>query len=195
MPSIRSDQDAPASRWECRLWLALPPVMAVALLALAAALPEPPRRQPPPLPHQVRIRKHLLPVEAPPWWGLEPGFAVLVQDLVRRMARRGIHCQVLEGYRSPARQTYLARSGRGVTRADAGESLHQVGLAADLAPMREGQPVLHTGDPWARAAYAALGQEAEALGLVWGGRWSFRDLGHVEAPHFNPKHQPLPVLY
>ena len=36
-------------------------------------------------------------------------------------------------------------------------------------------------DPWAMQAYQALGEEAEKIGLIWGGRWKLQDYGHIEA--------------
>ena len=113
------------------------------------------------------------------WDRLDPGFTQTVLGLFSRMAERGYPLALLEGYRSPERQDLLAREGRR-TQASAFRSRHQFGLAADLAPVRNGVPVISEREPWAQGAYRALGEEAEALGLVWGGRWSFQDLGHVE---------------
>lgn len=114
------------------------------------------------------------------WARLEPRFARAVAELAARMERRGFPVVLVEGYRSPERQDALAQSGAGVTRARAFQSRHQFGEAADLAPVRDGRIVLSERDPWGWQAYQVLGEEAEAMGLVWGGRWSLRDYGHVE---------------
>jgi peptidoglycan L-alanyl-D-glutamate endopeptidase CwlK len=117
------------------------------------------------------------------WSHLDPNFAQVVYRLLARMDARGFPMALLEGYRSPERQELLANSHSLVTHARAFQSKHQFGLAADLAPMQNGKLVITGQDPFARDAYAALGQEAEALGLTWGGNWtSLLDFGHVESP-------------
>ncbi|MCY1535230.1 D-alanyl-D-alanine carboxypeptidase [compost metagenome] len=64
--------------------------------------------------------------------------------------------------------------------AKANQSYHQYGLAADNAFYRNGKLVISEKDPWAMEGYRLYGEAAESVGLVWGGRWSFRDYGHVE---------------
>jgi peptidoglycan L-alanyl-D-glutamate endopeptidase CwlK len=114
---------------------------------------------------------------------LDPAFAQVVYRLLARMDARGFPMALLEGYRSPERQEMLANSHSLVTHARAFQSKHQYGLAVDLAPMLNGKLVITGQDPMARDAYAALGQEAGALGLTWGGNWSsLLDYGHVESP-------------
>lgn len=116
------------------------------------------------------------------WSKLDPAFRRVVLHLIRRIEARGVQMTLVEGYRTPARQDLLAADARMVTQARGFESRHQFGLAVDLAPVFDGRPSLSERDGRAAAAYAVLGEEAEAMGLVWGGRWSFRDLMHIEAP-------------
>lgn len=116
------------------------------------------------------------------WSKLDPDFRLVVFRLLKRLAARGIQMTLVEGYRTPARQELLAADARLVTRARGFESRHQYGLAVDLAPLVDGRALISERDGRAAAAYQALGEEAEAMGLVWGGRWTFRDLMHVEAP-------------
>ncbi|AUH52501.1 peptidase M15 [Chromobacterium sp. ATCC 53434] len=114
------------------------------------------------------------------WSKMDPAF---VQDVLRvmgRMKARGFPMVLLEGFRSAERQNRLAGGGTKVTQAKGGESKHQYGLAADLAPVRNGKVVISERDPWAMQAYNALGEESRAIGLTWGGVWSFRDYGHIE---------------
>jgi peptidoglycan LD-endopeptidase CwlK len=92
----------------------------------------------------------------------------------------GYEMALLEGYRSPERQNRLAQIGGNVTNAAAYQSYHQYGLAADNAFLRDGKLVISEKDPWAMRGYELYGQTAEQVGLVWGGRWKLRDLGHVE---------------
>ncbi|GEM_PF-211992 len=116
------------------------------------------------------------------WNKLDPVFAQLVLRVMERLRTKGIQMVLLEGYRSPERQEALASREVKVTAARGGQSKHQYGMAVDLAPFRDGRLVISESDPWAAQVYEIYGQEAEAVGLVWGGRWSFRDLVHIEAP-------------
>jgi peptidoglycan LD-endopeptidase CwlK len=92
----------------------------------------------------------------------------------------GYDMALLEGYRSPERQSRLAQLGGNVTQAGAFQSYHQYGLAADNAFLRDGKLVISEKDPWAMRGYQLYGQVAEQVGLTWGGRWKMMDLGHVE---------------
>ena len=114
------------------------------------------------------------------WNRLDPQFLKPVLELLHRLERRGYVFALLEGYRSPERQEMLADKGGHVTNARAFQSKHQFGLAVDLAPVRDGRLVISERDPWAMEAYLVLGEEAEKAGMVWGGRWWFKDYGHVE---------------
>lgn len=116
------------------------------------------------------------------WNRLEPGFAQAVLHLMQRMGGRGFQTMLLEGCRSPARQDRLAAQATLVTRAKGGQSRHQYGFAADIAFVRNGKVVISERDPWAMSGYRALGEEARAAGLTWGGNWSFKDYGHIEQP-------------
>jgi len=138
---------------------------------------------PPPLPPSSFVSEvRPAPATADRDWGrLEPRFARTLLDVAAKIERRGYPVVLIEGYRSPERQDVLADGEQRVTQARGFQSRHQYGLAADLAPLRDGQIVLSERDPWAWQAYQALGEAAEAAGLVWGGRWSLRDYGHVES--------------
>ena len=92
----------------------------------------------------------------------------------------GYDMVLLEGYRSPARQARLLSKGAHVTKAGAYRSYHQFGLAADSAFIRNGKIVISERDPWAMRGYTLYGQVAKSVGLVWGGDWRMKDLGHVE---------------
>lgn len=138
---------------------------------------------PPPMPPQLFVTQEDPGLESADrdWAKLDAGFRQAVLMTLEGARRRGVQLALLEGYRSPERQDRLASLGPSVTRAGAFQSKHQYGLAADLVPVREGRLFLSEADPWAAEAYRVLGEEAERAGLVWGGRWTLRDLGHVEA--------------
>jgi peptidoglycan L-alanyl-D-glutamate endopeptidase CwlK len=92
----------------------------------------------------------------------------------------GYDMVLIEGYRSPERQTQLASLGAQVTNAAAWQSYHQYGLAADSAFMRAGKLVISERDAWATKGYELYGEVAQRVGLTWGGHWQNADLGHVE---------------
>lgn len=115
------------------------------------------------------------------WDLLDPDFRarlLMVYKIMRE--QHGYEMALIEGYRSPERQAKLAAIGDHVTRAGAFQSYHQFGLATDNAFYRNGKIVISEKDPWAMEGYRLYGEVAESMGLTWGGRWSFRDYGHVE---------------
>lgn len=104
---------------------------------------------------------------------------LIVFKLMRE--RHGYEMVLIEGWRSAERQAQLASLGPAVTRAGAGQSYHQVGLAADCAFLRNGRIVISEQDSWAAQGYRLYGEAAQAVGLTWGGSWrNLVDLGHVE---------------
>ncbi|MBC7954667.1 MAG: M15 family metallopeptidase [Cytophagales bacterium] len=142
---------------------------------------------PPPLPPEVfttaeveRVRPQLGSADRR-WDALDADFRqrlLLAYRLMRE--EHGYEMALLEGYRSPERQTQLANLGAHVTNAAAWQSYHQHGLAADSAFMRAGKLVISERDPWAAKGYELYGEVAQRVGLTWGGRWQNADLGHVE---------------
>ncbi|HJV27448.1 MAG TPA: M15 family metallopeptidase [Aromatoleum sp.] len=117
------------------------------------------------------------------WEQLSPEFTRRLLTVFKVMREQhGYEMTLIEGYRSPERQAALALQGSQVTRASANMSYHQYGLAGDCAFVRDGRVVISERDPWAMHGYELYGALAETYGLTWGGRWSFRDLGHVELP-------------
>jgi peptidoglycan L-alanyl-D-glutamate endopeptidase CwlK len=114
------------------------------------------------------------------WRKLDRQFAAKVLIVFERLRERGYEFALLEGYRSPERQDLLAGMGNHVTSAKAFQSKHQYGMAVDVAPLRDQRFIVSERDPWAMNAYLALGDEAARAGLDWGGRWWFKDYGHIE---------------
>ena len=114
------------------------------------------------------------------WERIDPDLQQRVLAIYRVMAQQhGIRMVLVEGYRSPERQAELFREGR-ATRAGAGQSCHQYGLALDSAPMRDGRLQWDMEDPWTRSAYFLYGELAQEAGLTWGGNWRMGDFVHVE---------------
>lgn len=143
---------------------------------------------PPPLPpalfttREVEAAHPLAGTASRDWGLLDDEFRrrlLLVFKLLKE--KHGYEAVLIEGYRSPERQQALARLGPTVTLAQAHESYHQHGLAADVAFLNEGRIVISERDPWAWRGYELYGELAASLGLVWGGHWrGLADYGHVE---------------
>lgn len=154
---------------------------------IIAALLEGEQLVPPPaLPPEVFATREVL-AERPAivsasrdWSLLEADFRQRLLHVFKRMREHGYEMVLIEGYRSPERQDMLAAAGPHVTYARAFQSMHQFGRAADCAFLAAGRLVISERDPWAMRGYELYGQEAEAVGLVWGGRWKLMDFGHVE---------------
>lgn len=109
--------------------------------------------------------------------GLQPAFRAMLGRFERKLEQAGIKVRMICGLRSMEQQRRLYAIGRRgiageriVTRARAGYSYHNFGLAADYAVARLSQQQ--------RGKFGAL---AESVGLTWGGRWKMRDYGHVES--------------
>ena len=112
---------------------------------------------------------------------LAPAFRAAVERTLARLAG-GRTEWPFETLRTQARQAYLYGFGRSyddgrgrVTNAATHDlSWHGFGLAVDI--------VEKDGTPWDAPAgfWLALGEAAEAEGLVWGGRWQKPDKPHLQ---------------
>lgn len=115
------------------------------------------------------------------WDKMHPSYKQRLLMVFKIMKERhGYEMVLLEGYRSPERQTRLS-GNTATTLAKAYQSYHQFGLAADVAFKRDGKVVISERDPWAWKGYQLYGVVAESVGLTWGGRWTrIHDYGHTE---------------
>lgn len=115
------------------------------------------------------------------WDKMHPSYKQRLLMVFKIMKERhGYEMVLLEGYRSPERQTRLS-GNTATTLAKAFQSYHQFGLAADVAFKRDGKVVISERDPWAWRGYQLYGETAESVGLTWGGRWTrIHDYGHTE---------------
>lgn len=116
------------------------------------------------------------------WERIHPEFQQRVLAIYRVMEQQhGYRMVLVEGFRSAQRQAELAAKGAGVTRAGAGQSCHQYGLAIDSAVYRDGKLQWDMRDPWVRRGYFLYGELARQVGLEWGGSWrSIKDYVHLE---------------
>lgn len=107
---------------------------------------------------------------------LHPYFRDKVLELIRVCKSKGIQLAVVETYRTPAKQKEYKTMGRRYTRAKAGQSKHQYGLAVDVVPMIDSIPQWRNMKLWRK-----IGPIGERLGLRWGGRWrKLFDPAHFE---------------
>jgi hypothetical protein len=107
---------------------------------------------------------------------LHPYFRDKAIELIDRCRQKGIELAVVETFRTRAKQAEYKSMGKKYTRSGAGKSKHQYGLAIDVVPIVNGEPVWHNKYLWRR-----VGVIGEQLGLRWGGRWrSIYDPGHFE---------------
>lgn len=100
---------------------------------------------------------------------LVPAFADQLEKLFQRMRALGFDPLLYEAWRSPARAKELATKGTGIV-----DSMHIYGGAADIVSAKN-----LWSDP---TFFKALGREAKALGLTWGGDFSDgADMPHIQA--------------
>jgi peptidoglycan L-alanyl-D-glutamate endopeptidase CwlK len=99
-----------------------------------------------------------------------------VQPLARAFVNladmSGVQLAVYEGFRTFERQDRFYRQG--VSRARAGQSYHNYGLAMDAVPIVEGRA------DWDSKKWDEVGRLGKALGFEWGGEFK----GLVDKPHF-----------
>ncbi|MEK3814263.1 peptidoglycan-binding protein [Bacillus sp. FSL K6-1284] len=115
--------------------------------------------------------------------GIHPVVKETAIEVIKRAYKEKIYVQITSGYRSFEEQNRLYAQGRTapgkiVTKARAGQSNHNYGLAVDYVLLSsDGKKALWTvNSKWRRVA-----QIAKALGFAWGGDWkSFKDYPHLE---------------
>lgn len=111
-------------------------------------------------------------------------------------AQRGLDVKCICGLRTWAEQAALYAKGRTapgkiVTKAPPGHSMHNYGLALDVAVFSKDGKTYH-GD---HALYRELGPLGESLGFEWGGRWKFVDEPHYQfRPAWGPNMTEREVL-
>lgn len=102
--------------------------------------------------------------------------------LAAQLLRSPPRLAITSARRSYEEQAALYAQGRTapgpiVTYAPPGTSLHEHGRAFDVAPLNSAGKPHWPEDP---ALWEAIGKRGEALGLKWGGRWTWPDRPHFE---------------
>lgn len=111
---------------------------------------------------------------------LHPFVREKVKELQAICKEKNIKLGIGETYRTDERQDYLYAQGRTrpgaiITNAKGSEkqSYHQWGLALDFFQNIK-------GSEYERSFLKTVGEIAEGLGFVWGGRWLMQDTCHLE---------------
>jgi peptidoglycan L-alanyl-D-glutamate endopeptidase CwlK len=119
---------------------------------------------------------------------VHPELARRIHQLEQYMIAEGIEIRVVQGLRTYAEQDAIYAQGRTtpgkiVTKAPGGYSMHNFGLAVDVAPFRNGQPDWDASD----SEWQLLLAKALTCGLAEGARWT-----HVQEdnPHLYPQELP-----
>lgn len=114
---------------------------------------------------------------------VHPLLAEKVRGLAETLRGAGIEIEVVQGLRTFAEQNELYRQGRSkpgpiVTRAKGGQSMHNYGIAVDVAPVKNGKIDWNDID-----SFNLIGFAAKQRDLEWGGDWKkFIDKPHVQLP-------------
>lgn len=101
------------------------------------------------------------------------------------LAKHGVTAEVISGLRSWQQQAALyaqgrTKPGRIVTKARAGSSWHNYGLAIDLGLFAGGKYLDEAAPARAAKVYRDLGALAATMGIEWAGNWK----SFPEGPHF-----------
>lgn len=109
---------------------------------------------------------------------LAPEFRPLACELIARCAEAGIAVMIIYTRRTQAEQDALIAGGRSWTT----HSRHLTGHAIDICPYEEYELVGPDKLQWngSDPVWQRIGNIGKGLGLVWGGDWTQRDLGHFE---------------
>lgn len=108
---------------------------------------------------------------------LSQAFRPLACELLARCIEAGIMVMIVDTLRTPEQQAANIRNGVSWTT----KSRHLTGDAIDICPFDTW--ALHGVDKlqWADdPTWTRIGEIGERLGLIWGGRWTQKDLGHFE---------------
>ncbi|MGM1048227.1 MAG: M15 family metallopeptidase [Bacillota bacterium] len=128
--------------------------------------------------------------DAPSVTGIHPVVLDQKNKLVAKVREIGIKIIITDGYRSDEEQNRLYKQGRStegdiVTNAQAGESMHNYGLAIDFAlQLKDGSVIWdmeYDGNGNGRSDWMEVVAIAKDLGFQWGGDWTnFPDYPHLQ---------------
>jgi peptidoglycan LD-endopeptidase CwlK len=87
----------------------------------------------------------------------------------------GVTIRIVQGLRTFAEQHALYLQRPSVTKADAGQSYHNYGLAIDFCLMQDGKLIWEVNDSWMKVV-----KVFKDAGYEWGGEWKFKDNPHLQ---------------
>ena len=114
-----------------------------------------------------------------------PALADKVRSAAAVLKQEGTFLLVISGLRTAAEQNALYAQGRTspghvVTNAKAGQSMHNYGLAVDIAPYLQGEDGRINWKP-DTPQFKAMVAAMKSQGLEWGGDWKhFPDMDHFQ---------------
>lgn len=112
---------------------------------------------------------------------LHPYVKILAEKFLVKCSKEGLNLIITQTLRTIDEQNALYAKGRTkpgskVTNAKGGYSMHNYGLAFDIAIIVNGKITWDN-----EALYAKAGKIGESIGLEWGGSWkSFKDTPHFQ---------------
>jgi peptidoglycan L-alanyl-D-glutamate endopeptidase CwlK len=112
---------------------------------------------------------------------LNPAFAEKVVQVLAALKKRGFQPSIFFGWRSVQVQLELVKKGNSTVKFSFHNAQHK-----DGTPNAYAADVIDTRWGWSDGAerngfWKALGEEARAVGLYWGGDWtSFKDWAHIQ---------------
>lgn len=113
---------------------------------------------------------------------LHPKVAAMAIQHIDQCKVAGIDIIITSTFRDAESQNALYAQGRTkpgkiVTRAKAGQSMHNYRLAYDVVPLRNGKPVWTASD----SIWLDVGRIGKVCGLDWAGDWkSFKEFPHFQ---------------
>lgn len=128
--------------------------------------------------------------------GVAPALRQTVEDVATALADDGVWIRIVSGLRTAAQQDALyaqgrSRSGKIVTNAKAGQSMHNYGLAVDVVPFLIGRTGALNWKSQTEQFQHMVTAFKEA-GLEWGGDWkgSLGDFDHFQMAGLKPSPTP-----
>lgn len=111
---------------------------------------------------------------------LDPRFRPIALELLAKLVEQRIYVVIVDTRRTKEEHDENVKKGVSWTT----RSKHIDGLAIDLAPVSSYNGPGTTNVSWdaTHPAWAIMGAIGKSLGLIWGGEWKVRDLGHFELP-------------
>jgi peptidoglycan L-alanyl-D-glutamate endopeptidase CwlK len=112
---------------------------------------------------------------------LHPQFRAKVVQVIAALKKRGFQPKIFYGWRSVKVQLELVKKGNSKVKFSFHNAQHK-----DGTPNAYAVDIIDSRWAWSAAAktngfWDALGEEAKAVGLYWGGDWtSFKDWAHVQ---------------